>query len=88
MDFQKLDGTLAMECDSATGDGKPIPVFVRTKTPLPQEAIQELERLRVPRPDSGSSILTMELSPAEVAALSDRPWVVNIRSSHKLRPLG
>ena len=87
MDFQKLDGPLATECENTGGEGKRIPVFVRTKTPLPQEAMQELERLRAPKPDSDRSIHTMELSPAELADLSDRPWVVNIRSGHKIRPL-
>jgi hypothetical protein len=87
MDFQKLDGSLAMEVENAAGEDKQIPVFVRTRTPLQQDAIRELERLRAPKLDPGSSIHTMQLSAAEVADLSDRAWVVSIRSSQKRRPL-
>jgi len=88
MDYQKVDGQLATEYDSETGgDSKSLPVFVRTKTPLPQEAIHELERLRVSNPDPASAVFTMDLTPKEVAALSDRPWVLSIRSSRKLRPI-
>ena len=88
MDYQKVDGRLAMECDNAPTDvSKRFAVFVRIRTPLSEEALRELERMHVARPNPTDSILTMELSTRELAALSDRPWVVSIRSSNKLRPL-
>jgi len=88
MDYQKVDGRLAMEYDNAAGDsGKQFTVFVRTKTPLTAEAVRELERMRIPKPNPSDCIFSMELSTTEVSALSDRPWVISIRSGNKMRPL-
>ena len=88
MDYQKVDGRLALEYDNAAGDrDKQFAVFVRTRTPLPDEAVRELERMRVPKAQPTDSIFTMELSTSEVAALSEKSWVISIRSSNKLRPL-
>jgi hypothetical protein len=88
MDYQKVDGRLATEYDAAPTDAsKRFAVFVRTRTPLSEDALRELERMQVSRPKPTDSILTMELSTLEVSALSDRSWVISIRSSHQLRPL-
>ena len=88
MDYQKVDGRLAMEYDSAPTDAsKRFAVFVRTRTPLSEDALRELERMHISKPNPTDSILTMELSTLEVSTLSDRSWVISIRSSNQLRPL-
>jgi hypothetical protein len=86
MNYQKLDGQLVTECENA-GGVKQLAVFVRTRVPLPEEALHDLKRLRVSKPDPAQAVFPMELSAGEVADLSDRPWVISIRSSRKLRPL-
>ena len=88
MDYQKVDSRLAMEYDDSAADAnKLFSVFVRTKTPLADEAVGELQRLGVPHPNPSDSIFTMELSTHDVSELSDRPWVISIRSANKMRPL-
>ena len=87
MDYQKLDSRLALAYDDPSARDTRYAVFVRTKAPLTEEALRELERLGVAKPNANDSIFTMELSTRDAAALTDRPWVVSIRSSNQLRPL-
>lgn len=88
MDYQKLDGRLAVEYDDAgSKDGRRYAVMVRARAPLDAAAIGELGRLGVSNAKPTDSIFPMELSMRDIAALSDRAWVVSIRSSNQLRPL-
>lgn len=88
MDYQKVDGRLAVEYDDAGGrDDRRYAVMVRARAPLEQEAISELGRLGVRNAKPTDSIFPMELSMRDIATLSDRPWIVSIRSSNQLRPL-
>jgi len=86
MDYRKVDASLAQAIEHPTRSAGRLPVFLRTRAPLPEDAVKELQQLGVPKPGPGEAILTAELSLSAVAALSDRPWVISIRSGRRLRP--
>lgn len=70
MDYQKLDGALTIELERQTGDEqKHYSVFVRLKTPISADAVAELRRLNVDNPTPEASVITLELSAADIRRL-------------------
>ena len=84
MDWSKVDAALAGALAGA-GEAR-LTVFVHVDPEAADYSV--LARLGVGecgRPPGG--VLTAEVSPDEVAALTDHPWVHRLRLSHRLRPL-
>jgi hypothetical protein len=88
MDFQKLDPTVAAELSGENG-GDPdrdLAVFVHVASSLRRDEADRLAE-RLEQPVSPGGVLSLTLPARRISALSEEPWVVAIRASHRLRPL-
>src|SRR5687768_3243271 len=89
VDYRKIDpelaGALADACDLHAPSSK---VFIETEHPPRDEEAAVLEAVGVSGSLQGRLIFTAELSPAQVARLSEEPWVRFLTLSRKLRQLG
>ncbi len=85
MDYRKLDGALASALEAATETDDRLPVFIRI-IQTSAAAAPGLREVGIERAE-GTSIYTADLSRAQVAWLSDQPWVVSIRLGRIARPL-
>ncbi|MGH9283349.1 MAG: hypothetical protein ACRD0S_10495, partial [Acidimicrobiales bacterium] len=65
--------------------GERLAVFVHVDPEAADRAV--LDQLDVAGP-AGAGVLTATLSPADLASLSDQPWVRRLQLSQPLRPLG
>lgn len=88
MDYTKLDAGLALALDADPGStGRDLEVFIHLTAPPDATARDCLVSMGVGDTGSGRTILTAMLSARDVAALSDQPWVRQIRLARPLRPL-
>jgi hypothetical protein len=85
MDYRKLDGALAAMLDDRANRER-LSVFVRTQSQLPPEATSRLKEYGIDAGD-GMTVLSGDLSPEQVDALSEQPWVTSIRLARIARPL-
>ncbi|MQA27453.1 MAG: hypothetical protein GEU94_18760 [Micromonosporaceae bacterium] len=99
MDYQKLDPTLAAELDAglraalgeSTSGARELSVFVHVADPVrdadADRMAQRLRSMGVIEPVQPGAVLTMSVSPQQVAELSEESWVVAIRAARQLRTL-
>ena len=96
MDWSKVDAALAgalsatpdhgwRRFEDATGAERRLPVFVHVDADAADAVL--LAELQVAGPPGGG-VRTATLSPADVARLTDQPWVTQVRLSGPLRLLG
>ena len=83
MDWAKVDAPLAAALAGADDD-EPLAVFVHLDRARADAAT--LDRLGLARPSG--DVGTASLRPVQIAALTDQPWVRQVRLSGRLRLLG
>jgi hypothetical protein len=83
--YSRLDAALAQACDETPADDRALTVFIHTLEPPTAEQSQRLANLGVNLPASPRRILTATLSPVQVAALSNEPWVKYLKLSQRLK---
>lgn len=84
MDWAKVGARLAAAMADAPAADTPIPVAVSVDRD--RCAPEALQRLGIGGP-GGGQVGSASLSPAQVSALTDEPWVRRVDLSAPLRPL-
>ena len=89
MNYRKIDASLASALRNTEGQEEEaaFSVFVRTNENAGSEAAATLGNLGVRNPGSGPKVYSAELSPRDVAELSDKSWVKSLSLSRMLRPV-
>ncbi|WP_088239923.1 hypothetical protein [Calothrix rhizosoleniae] len=86
MNYQKLDGSLAMALNDVMEPETPnLVVFIHTQSPLEPDAIAILENKGVNNITDSQDIFTATVSADTIAQLSEQSWVRYLKLSHKLR---
>lgn len=85
LDYSRIDGPLALACDETQPDERSLTVFVHTFAPPDQQQAKKLTATGVAVPAAGRRIFTATLSPSQVAALSQEPWVKHVKLSQRLK---
>ncbi|HIK05549.1 MAG TPA: hypothetical protein IGS40_12695 [Trichormus sp. M33_DOE_039] len=86
MNYQKLDASLVLALNEVLEpDLVSLVVFVYTEQPLSNVAAAVLRNLGVGGVSSEKDVFTATLSLAQIAHLSDQPWVKLIKRSQHLR---
>ncbi|WP_406293286.1 hypothetical protein OG948_02005 [Embleya sp. NBC_00888] len=88
MDYAKLDAPLVQAIDD---DGDPgtrvLPVVIRLTGPAAGPEHDILRSHGVEPPEGNRTVATAILSADDIAALSDRPWVLALTLSGRRHPL-
>ncbi|MSR57212.1 MAG: hypothetical protein EXS05_06035 [Planctomycetaceae bacterium] len=85
LDYSRIDGPLALACEETHASERSLTVFVHTVEPPTDEQAKHLSVLGVSVPTRASRIFTATLSPSQIAALSNEPWVKRLKLSQRLK---
>jgi len=86
VDLEKLDGPLAAALASDEQPPK-LPVFCRTMPSLDANARSLLKRYAISIGEDSMTVFSADLSPQQIATLSDEPWVVSLHLARGSRHL-
>ncbi|MEV6318462.1 hypothetical protein [Streptomyces sp. NPDC051776] len=90
MDYTKLDASLALAVDDASGDPdvRRLAVIVRLAAPASGPQAERLRSAGIDTREAGErTVLTGVLSVSDVESLSGQPWVVSLSLSARRHPL-
>jgi hypothetical protein len=85
-DYTRIDEALVLACDETPADERSLTVFIHTCDPPTEDQARRLIQFGMSLPAAGRRILTATLSPADVAALSNEPWIKRLKLSQRLKP--
>ena len=86
MDYRKLSPDLSVALDDAQGRTDPLPVFIEAAAPLEPDQAATLRSLGAATARSVDRVVTADLRPAQLDAVSELTWVRAVTLARNRRP--